>query len=196
MTNTRYALKKLYFLNGIYISIYFKRNLIFLFIGCDLARRDGVVDYLNDLYQRSLKQKKLIFDTYCHIVKNNPYRVLASYSYDWKESPLRSNRIAAIPLLTDAGSGNESTVSNDRTVLLPSPLRSISNITDHKEYIQLLINGKTTASLNKCQTPVIWRGYTTTIDPNFNLTRENVRDKLLSALQKIRISEVEQKVRK
>ena len=47
------------------------------------------------------------------MVEKNPYRVLASYSYDEKERSLRSERIASKPPMTDTGSDDDPTAADD-----------------------------------------------------------------------------------
>ena len=42
------------------------------------------------------------------MVGKNPYRVLASFTYDHKERPLRSGRVANQPPMTDTGSDHDS----------------------------------------------------------------------------------------
>ena len=97
--------------------------------------------------------------------------------------------------MTDAPSANESSVLGEiRSVPLPCPFRGISNVCDHDEYIQMLINGRTTAELQKSPANISWRGFSTKISPDFVLTRANLRSKLLEALNKIKLSEVERQV--
>lgn len=163
-------------------------------LGCDIARREKILDYLNNEYQRVLKEKESIYETYSHLVANNPYRVLSSYTYDWQELSLRSNRVATNPALTDAGgSSNESSVSA-RSVCLPCPFKNISEIREHDDFIQLLINGKMTAELTNSPTSINWRGHKTTIDSKFKLDRKTLRDKLLDALKEIKLSPIERQV--
>lgn len=167
--------------------------------GCDIARRMEIINHLNELYQINLQQKKSIRDTYKYMVNMHPARVLSSYSYDWNESPLRSTRIAPVPVLTDAASANESSCgeggnNSEKYVPLPDCLKTISTIPDHLEFFQMVIYGKTVAYMNNLPSSVIWRGYTTTIQPDFDPSRENLRQTLLSALKNVKLSQSEQKV--
>ena len=166
------------------------------FIGCDSKRKTDVLDYLNGQFQATLRERKSIPSTYSFMVASNPYRVLSSYSYDWDERPLRSNRVAKQPPLTDNGSSDLESATDDRSAaLLPAAFRKISTVSDHDDFIQLVINAKTMADLNGFGTEINWRGYTTSIPTNFKLTRENLKYELISGLQSLsKITENEQKV--
>ena len=64
------------------------------------------MDLLNSEYEQLLQRKMSIFVTYSEMVEKFPYRVLASYSYDAAEKPLRSDRIADNAALTDAAASD------------------------------------------------------------------------------------------
>lgn len=157
------------------------------------------MDDLNDQYEQLLQSKMSIFVTYSELVEKNPYRVLSSYSYDFEERPLRSNRIASNPPVLEPASeptSDAETVFDGSTVLLPSTLRNISEVPEHDEFIQLLINAKAMATSNSCVESVTWRGYVTDIAPDFKMTRVSLRKELLRALQHLTIlSEMERKVK-
>lgn len=153
------------------------------------------MDSLNSQYAKILRSKPSIFEAYSDMIDSNPSRVLASYSYDQHEKPLRSERLATIPPLTDTASDPDSSMENNFSGLLPPTLRNISAIRDHDEFFQMVINAKTSAQLQNESVEMSWRGYSLTVPPNFDLTRENLRDHLLSALQNlIQITELEHKV--
>lgn len=153
-----------------------------------------IVDFLNTRYQVILKEKVTILRSYTEMVESNPYRVLASYSYCFEEKPLRSNRIADDPALTATASEVESGTESCY-VKLPNPLNTISNMNIHNEFIQMLINAKTMADLNNAPAPIVWRGHTTVVPPNFVISRANVKRTLLTALLSINnVSREEQKV--
>lgn len=171
----------------LFFSIIFCENII----GCDSRRKEVIVDYLNDNYQEILKEKKTILESYSDMVKNNPYRVLASYSYDWDEKPLRSDRIARNPGLL------EPTIDSslaDKT----SPFVNISTSSEHYDFIQLIINAKTMAEINDSSASIWWKGYNTLITPDFKITRDSLKEKLLSVLRNVpnpaELTELEKKV--
>lgn len=132
------------------------------------------------------------------MVANHPYRVLGSFSYDEHEKPLRSERIAETPPQTDTGSypdSSEAVDNNNNRFSLPTLLRNISPVIEHDEFVQLLINTKTQAQVQNSSADVTWRGYTTTISPDFDMSRENVQKELLSALRNmIALNEKEKQV--
>ena len=157
-----------------------------LFIGCDSGRRNGILEYLNSKYEQILKAKLSIFQSYAEMVDQNSARVLASYSYKDGEKPLRSQRVAEEPPVTDSASDMDTcSTSGTRNVCLPSPFRNISNIPDHDDFIQMVINAKAMGLANSNPASITWRGYTTAIRPNFELTRDNLRKKLILALQHV-----------
>ena len=127
------------------------------------------------------------------MIARNSYRVLASYTYDHEEKPIRSGRIAAAaPSMTDTASDMESSAPDK--ISLPLPLRNISAVPEHDEFIQLMINGKALAGLQQSQAEITWRGYSTSIPPDFEMSKDNLRKALLSALQNIiSLNETEQK---
>ena len=128
------------------------------------------------------------------MVENHPYRVLSSFSYDFEEKPLRSERVAEKPPCPDTASDGES-ILEPSTILLPSTLRNISEVPEHDEFIQLVINAKAMASSSNTPETVNWRGYVTDIEPNFKMTRVSLRKELLLALQRLTtLSEMERKV--
>lgn len=127
------------------------------------------------------------------MVKRKPYRVLASFSYNFEEKPLRSQRITTKPPMTDTGSDQDSSDNNKTS--LPGAFKDISPLDAHDEFIQMVINAKTVAQLESRSSDITWRGYTTSISPNFLLTKENLRSELLCALQNlITLSNMEHKV--
>lgn len=114
------------------------------------------------------------------MIETFPYRVLASYNYDWGEEPVRSNRIAPeAPVsdvftdVTDNQSGNKNS----------SSFSDISNIKGHDVFLQTLINAKAMADLKQQDIEVKWRGYTTKVLPrHLKFTRSDLLDRLLVAL--------------
>lgn len=163
-----------------------------------MKRREQIVRYLNDKFQSVLKEKKTILATYSEIVHTSPYRVLASYSYNWEEKPFRSARVADDPALTETCSDVESNLESSSQVAsvhLPEQLRNLSPCPQHNEFIQLVINAKTMADLDNIPTPFIWRGYNTLIEPGFIINEDNVKKKLHIALKNISsISSLEKQV--
>lgn len=134
-----------------------------------------------------------IFATYSDMVDLNAYRVLSSYSYDSFEVALRSGRIAEKPPLSDVASDLESVHDNRQKV--PSPFMSLSGIPNHDDFIQMVINAKATADLTESPAQITWRGYSSTINPGFKISKDSLRKCLLDALQRLNeISETEKKV--
>lgn len=132
--------------------------------------------------------------TYTEIVEKKPYRVLSSYSYDCQEKPLRSDRIAEKPPVYETVSDLDS-VSEARSVSLPTAFMNVSEIRDHDEFIQLIINAKSAAEMSNEPAPVDWRGYSTKVSPGFKLSKDSLQHELLSALRHLNhISEIERKV--
>ena len=148
------------------------------------------------MYEQVLKKKLSILESYTEMVEKNSYRVLASYSYDSEEKPLRSGRVGERPPMTDfsdAESGvYEGSTSNDS---LPLNFRDISSIPEHGYFLQMIINAKIMAEFQKQPCDITWRGYKTSIDPTFVMSKENLRKELLTALQTlITLTEIEDKV--
>lgn len=128
------------------------------------------------------------------MVEKHSYRVLASYSYDAHEKPLRSERIAEEAPVTDAASDIESVVDS-RSITLPARFKNVSSVPEHEEFIQLVINAKVVATIEGSAAPVHWRGYRTTVFPEFEMTTDNLRHELLNALQCLtELSDTERKV--
>lgn len=125
-------------------------------------------------------------------------RVLASYSYDGDETPLRSDRIAEKPPMSDFASDLESvSVCDSRKISLPTPFTKISEVPGHDEFIQIVINAKTTADITNSPTKIEWRGYCSDINPGFILSKESLTKELLQALKRLNeVSETEKKVLK
>ena len=163
-----------------------------IFLACDSTRRQQIVDILNSQFENVLKEKLTIFQSYAHMVAQNPYRVLASYSYDWEETPLRSQRVAPVPALTEAGSDSS---SDNSGVCLPSIFKNLTNIKDHDEYVQKLLNARTLAQVNDAPTRVTWRGYTSVVTPTFEISRDNLTKSIINALQRMpKITQLERQV--
>lgn len=151
-----------------------------------------MVDLLNSKYEDILKNKLTIVAAYSEMVAQHRYRVLSSYSYDDEEKPLRSERVAAMPPMTDTASDSS---SDGPKIALPPALRNISAVPEHDEYVQMVINASTVAQVEGKDAKITWRGYTTTISQHFEMTRDNLRMELLSALQNlIKLNDIERKV--
>ena len=131
---------------------------------------------------------------YSEVVERNPYRVLASYSYDLEEKPLRSDRVAKDPPPHDEFSDIESNMEV-RSVSLPTQFKEISPIEEHDDFIQILINARVAATCSSQDIPICWRGYTYTVKQDMEMTTDNLRKELIVALQQLdHISEHEKKV--
>ena len=139
---------------------------------------------LNFQYEQFLQKKLSILVAYSEMVERNPYRVLASYSYDFGEKSLRSDRVADLPYQKDELSDVESNMES-RAVSLPSYFSDISQIPEHNDFIQILINAKVAATCSAMDINVCWRGYTTTVSQNMEMTTEALKNKLLTALQNV-----------
>ena len=161
--------------------------------GCPSDRRKEIVDGLNFQYENCLQKKLSILVAYSEMVEKNPYRVLASYSYDVEEKSLRSDRVAAKPP-NDYPSDVESNMEA-RSVSLPTHFKEISPLEEHSDFIQILINAKVAATCSSVDVPVCWRGYTSIVSQDLVMTTPNLRKELIVALQHLdHISEAEQKV--
>lgn len=68
-------------------------------LGTSDERKRSVVDSLNAEFHFHLKNGQSINSAYEAMVKKNPYKVLAKYSYDWEEKPLEDATEA--PEMTD-----------------------------------------------------------------------------------------------
>ena len=157
-------------------------------------RRNKILDELNSDYEQLLQHRISIFTTYSEMVENHPYRVLSSYTYDFEEKPLRSDRVADKPPYMDTVSDAES-IMEPSSFLLPATLRNISEVPEHDEFVQLVINAKAMASMSNGPEEINWRGYVTHIEPSFRMTRASLRKELLLALQRLTtLSEMERKV--
>lgn len=89
----------------------------------------------------------------------------------------------------------DSGANEKRVVCLPGPLRGISSIPEHNDFIQMLINAKTFAQLDSKPVDITWRDYTLSISSDFILSKENVTKELITALQSlITLTEIEDKV--
>lgn len=156
-----------------------------------------VINSLNAKYGMVLKRKNSISEAYTEMVKQHPYRVLSAYSYDYEEKSLSQSGVDPPPV-TDAGSDDqvfEKEKKQKRGVHLPGPLNNISLISEHIEFIQMVINAKTSAQLDNKDVEIVWRNYSLSVSPDFDLTKENVTKELLSALQSlVSLSETEEKV--
>ena len=130
------------------------------------------------------------------MVEKNAYRVLSSYTYDQEEKSIRSERVAPNPVMSDTASDMDYSSTFDTSKSnLPFPLRSISAVPEHDEFIEMMINAKTVAQFQKAPADITWRGYSTTITPDFEISKENLMKELLSALQNlISLSATEEKV--
>ena len=122
------------------------------------------MDFLNFQFEHLLQSKISSFVTYCDMVEKNPYQVLLDYSYDAEERPL------SVP---------------DVPVSLPSPFSEVSNIREHSEFIQMLINASINVQMNQSPSLVNWRGYSTKIGLDFILSKENVKSELINALSNL-----------
>ena len=150
-----------------------------------MDHKKELLDRLNNQYQDILRQKLSIFVTYSTMVKNCPYTVMASFTYDKEDRPQRSTRIAASDSNSDDG----------RSPWLPLPFQNLSAVGEHDEFFQLIINARTVAQLNKAPEKITWRGYVTHIPPDFELTRESLRNELLTSLKVLtELSDMEKKV--
>ena len=150
------------------------------------------MDELNSSYERVLKSEMSIFKAYSEMVEQYPYRVLASYSYDKEERPLRSQRVAANPVQSETASDLDSV---DYRNASGSQFQDISSLRDHDDFIQMLINGKAMAQLNNKPYTITWRGYSTNIDPEFLMTKSTLKNELISALKNlVSITKEEEKV--
>ena len=138
--------------------------------------------YLNTTYNDLLKSKLSIVKAYTEMVEKNPYRVLGSYTYDEDEKPLRSERIAEKPPVTDTGSDHDSVEGYSS---LPEPFRNISPVHDHEEFIQMVINAKTLACVENQSCDVNWKGYKTSITPDFVMSNNNLTKELVEALKSL-----------
>lgn len=108
-----------------------------------------------------------------------------------------SDRNSQHPPLTDIGSDMECNAEGGKTfaVLLPVPFQNVSGFSEHDEFIQIVINAKTVAQLKNAPEPIQWRGYSTNINPDFQLTKNALKKELLNALLSVdEVSELEQKV--
>ena len=172
-----------------------KTTYFFFLIGCDSDRRKNVVDFLNSEYEELLQKKLSIYVAYSDMVAKHSYRVLASYSYDAYEKPLRSERIVDGGLPQRQQPSSMGSVGEARSVVLPSRFLDVSNIPGHQDFVQLVINAKVLATIEGSSTSINWRGYSSTIFPELEMTTKNLRHELLNALQCIsELSDVEKKV--
>ena len=147
------------------------------------------------MYEQLLQKKLSILVAYSEMVDIHPYRVLASYSFDRAESSLRSDRVAEKPHVSDAS--DVESVMEARSMSIPSQFKEVSEIPGHDEFIQMVINAKVVGSMSMTREPVPinWRGYNGTVKPDFQMTTENLRNKLLEALEQLtHTSEVEKQV--
>ena len=97
------------------------------------------------------------------------------------------------PPLTDAVSDIES--AGDTPSELPSIMKDISNIPEHLEFIQLLIDAKVVATLQNYPKAVNWKGYSMSMTPDFLMTTNNLKQELVNALQHMtHLSSIEEKV--
>ena len=151
------------------------------------------MDFLNREYEIFLQKKLSILVAYSEMVETNPYRVLASYSYDREEKPLSNDRVALNPP-HDEQSDVES-IMEPRSVPLPTYFKEISSIEEHNDFIQILINANVAATCSNADIPICWRGYTTTVSQSMPMTTKNLQKELIIALQQLEnISESEKKV--
>ena len=112
------------------------------------------------------------------MVETNAYRVLSNYSYDGEERRIEPT-----------------TKPNVSNVSLPYPFNEVSVISEHVEFIQMVINAKTMVDVNNSRSPIAWRGYSTSIGPEFKLSKDSVTKELVQALLNItNLSPVETKV--
>lgn len=154
-----------------------------------------ILESLNTTYEKILREKLSIYVAYSFMVKKFPFRVLASFSYDKEERPLKTNSLPK-PTITEYSSDRESNFEgNCFATLLPAAFQNISEVLEHDEYIQMIINAKTVAQLKKSPESITWRGYVTDIHPDFELSREGLKHELVTALQCLSdISNLEHKV--
>lgn len=59
------------------------------------------MERLNGEYQAMISVKVDIKSIYSYMVHSENYRVLSKFEYNWKETPIRSGRIAVPPAVTD-----------------------------------------------------------------------------------------------
>lgn len=152
------------------------------------------MESLNSHFEEVLKEKLSIYLAYSFMVAKYPFRVLASFSYDHEERPLVNN--LQQPPLIDSSSDRESNFGGKSfATLLPSAFKNISEVMEHDDFIQMVLNAKTLAQLKGSPESITWRGYVTDIGPDFELSREALRNELLTALQCLNeLSAMEHKV--
>ena len=116
--------------------------------------------------------------TYSEMVQTNSFRILATHSYDKDETPLN------IPACNTPPSNS-----------LPGQFLNISDFREHDNFIQMVINAKTMAEISSSPVPITWRGYSTFINQEFRMTKENLKNELIMAVKNVNdISELERKV--
>lgn len=130
------------------------------------------------------------------MVENYPFRVLASFSYDKEEMPLRNIGIERPPIIETHSDRESNFDVRSLATLLPAPFHNISEVVEHDEFIQMILNAKTVAQLKNAPESITWRGYVTDIAPDFILSREGLMKELLTALQCLnKLSDMEHKVK-
>lgn len=169
---------------------------MFFLIGCTSDRRKEIIDGLNCEYEDLLQKKLSILVSYSDMVERHPYRVLASYTYDRAENSLRSDRVAEKPPASDASDAES--VMEPQSASITYQFKEVSEIPEHEEFIQMVINAKVLAFMSRTREPVPinWRGYSSTVPEDFVMTTDNLRNKLLEALAQLSdISDIEKEVR-
>lgn len=107
--------------------------------------------------------------------------------------PLRSDSLAEKPP-ADVPSDVES-VMEPQSSSLPNQFKEISELPEHDEFVQMLINAKVLSVMTNQPVPLTWRGYSTVMTPDYEMTTGNMKNELIAALKSIaQISEEERKV--
>lgn len=82
------------------IFILFFILLFLLFLDISQERKEMVLTQMNSQFHSYRKENHTVISAYEEMVKNNPYKVLANFSYDWEERPLNDG-IEENPVMTD-----------------------------------------------------------------------------------------------
>lgn len=144
----------------------------------------ALVEYLNSEFCELRKIKLSTSEAYSDMVHRNPYQ--ADTCTEIRKQSVSSD--SGIEPSTDSS-------SNAGSIPLPVPLRDISSIREHDEFVRLVINAKTLAQVENRPADIDWRGYSLTVQPSFDITRDNLKKELLSALKTmIKLNDLEIKV--
>lgn len=148
------------------------------FLDMDAKRRSAIVEALNDKYSFYIKNFD-VKQAYAKIVTWKPYKALSCFVYDWSFVPLKRGQLDI-----------ESPMSPK-----PKPLKknTNSNIEDEKEFVhkshRLFVKNvrmaQEKANEKKKSVQVLWRGYTSIVDPGPEISIDDLRGRLLFALRQI-----------